>query len=134
MGVLALIPHLPTNEAAPLNRPGVVQWRIVFVRMSHDPRTKAYVAKRTAEGKTAKEWSALFFPDSYLIAMSCRGLPVQVLVVDLLRGLVSECRVETLSIVAKFNVPGNVFSGVFAGGVNGAVDPFDLHGGVERFG
>jgi transposase len=30
-------------------------WRIVFVRMSHDPRTKAYVAKRTAEGKTTKE-------------------------------------------------------------------------------
>jgi hypothetical protein len=23
--------------------------------MSHDPRTKAYVAKRTAEGKTTKE-------------------------------------------------------------------------------
>jgi transposase len=30
-------------------------WRIVFVRMSHDPRTKAYVAKSTAEGKTTKE-------------------------------------------------------------------------------
>jgi len=30
-------------------------WRAVFVRMSHDPRTKAYVAKRTAEGKTTKE-------------------------------------------------------------------------------
>ena len=30
-------------------------WRIVFVRMSHDPRTKACVAQRTAEGKTTKE-------------------------------------------------------------------------------
>jgi len=30
-------------------------WRIVLVRMSHDPRTKAYVARRTAEGKTTKE-------------------------------------------------------------------------------
>jgi len=43
-----------------LNRGGDRQansalWRVVFVRMSHDPRTKAYVAKRTAEGKTTKE-------------------------------------------------------------------------------
>jgi len=30
-------------------------WRIVFVRMAHDPRTKAYVIRRTAEGKTTKE-------------------------------------------------------------------------------
>lgn len=29
--------------------------QIVLVRMSHDPRTRAYVAKRTAEGKTEKE-------------------------------------------------------------------------------
>jgi len=26
-----------------------------MTRMSHDPRTKAYVARRTAEGKTPKE-------------------------------------------------------------------------------
>ncbi len=43
-----------------LNRGGDRQansalWRIVFTRMSHDPRTKAYVARRTAEGKTTKE-------------------------------------------------------------------------------
>jgi transposase len=43
-----------------LNRGGDRQansalWRIVFVRMTHDPRTKAYVAKRTAEGKTTNE-------------------------------------------------------------------------------
>jgi transposase len=43
-----------------LNRGGDRQansalWRIVMVRMSHDPRTKAYVARRTAEGKTIKE-------------------------------------------------------------------------------
>lgn len=30
-------------------------WRIVFVRMSHDPTTKAYVARRTALGSTRKE-------------------------------------------------------------------------------
>jgi transposase len=43
-----------------LNRGGDRQansalWRIVMVRMSCDPRTQAYVAKRTAEGKTTKE-------------------------------------------------------------------------------
>ncbi len=43
-----------------LNRGGDRQansalWRIVFVRMAHDPRTKAYVVRRTAEGKTPKE-------------------------------------------------------------------------------
>jgi hypothetical protein len=42
--------------------------------------------------------------------------------------------VETLGIVAEFNVPGNILSSVFAGGVNGAVDPFDFHRGVERLG
>ncbi|HSL09340.1 MAG TPA: hypothetical protein VK887_15395, partial [Pseudonocardiaceae bacterium] len=43
-------------------------------------------------------------------------------------------RVETLSIVAEFDVPGNVFPGVFAGGVDGTVDPFDFDSGVERLG
>ena len=43
-----------------LNRGGDRQansalWRIVTVRMTCDPRTKAYVARRTAEGKTKKE-------------------------------------------------------------------------------
>ena len=43
-----------------LNRGGDRQansalWRIVRTRMTHDPRTKAYVARRTAEGKTTKE-------------------------------------------------------------------------------
>lgn len=30
-------------------------WRIALVRMVHDPRTKTYVAKRRAEGKSSKE-------------------------------------------------------------------------------
>ena len=29
-------------------------WRIVLTRMNHDPRTKAYVARRTLEGKDKK--------------------------------------------------------------------------------
>jgi hypothetical protein len=42
--------------------------------------------------------------------------------------------VETLCIVAEFDVSGNICSGVFPGGVDGAVDPFDFHGGVKGFG
>jgi transposase len=43
-----------------LNRGGDRQansalWRIVITRMSCDPRTQAYVARRTAEGKTTRE-------------------------------------------------------------------------------
>ena len=43
-----------------LNRGGDRQansalWQIVMTRMSHDPRTRAYVARRTTEGKTVKE-------------------------------------------------------------------------------
>jgi transposase len=43
-----------------LNRGGDRQansalWRIVITRMAHDPRTQAYLARRTAEGKTKKE-------------------------------------------------------------------------------
>jgi len=43
-----------------LNRGGDRQansalWRVAMVRMSCDPRTRAYVARRTAEGKTTKE-------------------------------------------------------------------------------
>jgi len=30
-------------------------WRIALVRMRHDPRTRAYVARRTAEGRTKRE-------------------------------------------------------------------------------
>jgi transposase len=30
-------------------------WRIVVVRMRHDQRTKAYVARRTAQGLSKKE-------------------------------------------------------------------------------
>jgi transposase len=43
-----------------LNRGGDRQansalWTIAMTRLAHDPRTKAYLARRTAEGKTKKE-------------------------------------------------------------------------------
>jgi hypothetical protein len=94
------------------------------------PQFRAVISGRELD----EVWAALFFPDSCLIAISCCGPPIQVLVVGLLWGLVSECRVETLSIVAEFDIPGNILSGVFTGGVDGTVDPFDFHGGIEGFG
>jgi hypothetical protein len=39
-----------------------------------------------------------------------------------------------LRIVAKFDVPGNIHPGVFTGRIGSAIDAFDFHGGVERFG
>ena len=43
-----------------LNRGGDRQanaalWTIAMTRLAHDPRTKAYAARRTAEGKTKKK-------------------------------------------------------------------------------
>ena len=66
--------------------------------------------------------------------ISCGELSVQVLVVDLVWGLVGECRVESFGIVSEFDVPGNIVDGVAAGRVLGAVDPLVLQGGEERFG
>jgi transposase len=48
------------QERHRLNRGGDRQanhavWRIVMVRLRHDPRTKAYVARRISEGKTKRE-------------------------------------------------------------------------------
>jgi transposase len=48
------------QERHRLNRGGDRQansalWRIVDTRLKHDPRTQAYLEKRTAEGKTRKE-------------------------------------------------------------------------------
>ena len=39
-----------------------------------------------------------------------------------------------MSIVAEFDVPGNIFSGVFACRVDGLIDSFDFDSGVERLG
>jgi transposase len=48
------------NQRHRLNRGGDRQannalWRIALVRMSHDPRTRDYIARRIAQGKTKKE-------------------------------------------------------------------------------
>ncbi len=39
-----------------------------------------------------------------------------------------------MSIVSEFDVSGNIFSSVFTGRVDSAVDPFDFYGGIEGFG
>ncbi len=58
-------PVLTPSQSAPpagriVNRGGdrlanSALWRIVMVRMSYDTRTRAYVARRTAEGRTVAE-------------------------------------------------------------------------------
>lgn len=74
------------------------------------------------------------FSGQLIIVISCCDLLLHVRVVNFLRGLIPERRVEPLSIITKFDVSGNVLSGVFAGRVDGTVDPFDFHGSIERFG
>ena len=66
-----------------LNRGGDRQansalWRIVFTRMACDPRTQAYVARRTTEGKTTKEIMRCLFsgganPDTLGISLVSPG-------------------------------------------------------------
>src|SRR6185436_5515892 len=51
-----------------LNRGGDRQansalWTIAMTRLAHDPRTKAYAARRTTEGKTKKRSSAASLED-----------------------------------------------------------------------
>src|SRR5437764_3391360 len=58
-------------------------------------------------------------------------LAVQVLVVDLVWGLVGECRVESFRIVSEFDVSRNVVDGVPAGRILGTMDPLVLQDGEE---
>src|SRR6184192_4295039 len=58
-------------------------------------------------------------------------LAVQVLVVDLVWGLVGECRVESFRIVSEFDVSRNVVDGVSAGRILGTMDPLVLQDGEE---
>lgn len=54
--------------------------------------------------------------------------------VDLMRGLVSESRVETWSIITKLDVARNVCHGVSARGVHRAMNTFVLERPEERLG
>ena len=71
-------------------------------------------------------WAAPCFPDiCYGSRLRC-DLPIEVLVVNLLRGSVAERRVETLRIIAELDVPGHVFAGVFPCGIDGAMHSLDF--------
>ena len=76
-------------------------------------------------------WAASHFPDSFICVISCCELPVQVLVVGFLRSPVTECRVETLAIIADLDVPGNVLPCFLSRRVRGPVHPLDLHRRVK---
>ena len=62
----------------------------VFVVAGVPPR-HVPVAVQRAGDRDAREWAAPRFPDSEIGAISCRELPVQVLVVGFLRNPVPEC-------------------------------------------
>ena len=78
-------------------------------------------------------WAASHFPDSFICVISCCELPVQVLVVGLLRSPVTECRMETLPIIADLDVPGNVLPCFLSRRVRGSIHPLDLNRRVKRF-
>src|SRR2546423_2809675 len=90
-------------------------------------------ANGAALAERSRRWAAPHFPDSFISAISCRELPVQVLVVGLLRSPVAECRMKTFPIVADLDVPCNVLPRHFSRWVGSPVDPLDLHRGIERF-
>jgi hypothetical protein len=70
-----------------------------------------------------------------IFALFLRGcLHFQVLVHDLLRGPVPECRVKTHMIIAKLDVARNIRPGVFTCRVHGTMHPLDFQCAVERFG
>src|SRR5258708_9294955 len=87
----------------------------------------------TAITRFISVWAAPPFPYSFICVISRCELPVQVLVVGLLRSPVAECRVETLPIVADLYVPRNILPRHFPRRVRGPVDALDLHRSVERF-
>jgi hypothetical protein len=66
------------------------------------------------------------FSGLFLWVFSRCELMIQVFVVDLFRGPVAECRVESLGIVAELDVTCHVCAGVFPGWVGGAIDLFDF--------
>ena len=43
------------STAAATGKPTTPLWRIVFTRMSSDPRTRAYVERRSLEGRSKPE-------------------------------------------------------------------------------
>src|SRR6266550_9568921 len=78
-------------------------------------------------------WAAPRFPDNGIGAISCRELPVQVLVEGLLRSPVGECRMETSPIVPELDVPCNVLPCFLPCRVSSPVDALDFQRGIERF-
>ena len=99
-----------------------------------EDRTRTDAGFRVASGNQFPDhstWAASHFPDSFICVISCCELPVQVLVVGFLRSPVTECRVETLAIIADLDVPGNVLPCFLSRRVRGPVHPLDLHRRVK---
>ena len=71
-------------------------------------------------------WEAPRFPDSFFDVNLCCELPVLVLVVDFLRCPVPERGVEPDPIIAKLDVPRNIFHCPFPCRIRGTVNPLDF--------
>src|SRR5258708_17621409 len=105
--------------------------RSVLVRMTEDGRKLETARIVNSPLALRGVWAAPHFPDSGFGAISCRTLPVQVLVVDFLRSPVAECRMETSPIIPELNVARNVLTCFPYRRVHGPVDPLDFDSGIE---
>jgi len=79
-------------------------------------------------------WGASRFPDSWIDAISCCELPVQVLVMGFLRSPVVERWMKTSPIVPELDVPCNIFSCLSSRRVNSTVNALNFHVGIEWLG
>jgi SAM-dependent methyltransferase len=78
-----------------------------------------------------RDWAALRFPDRGFAVVLCCVVAVDVVVVGLAWGAVSQRGVQPAGIVAEFDVAGDVPSRVLTRGIDGAVHSLDLYRRIE---
>ena len=96
------------------------------------PRDAAEIAPGV--GMVTGPWKAPPFPDCGNGILLSRYLRFQELIADLLRRPVPVRRVETLSLVAQFDVACNITHGLFASRIDCAIHELLLEGREERLG
>ena len=109
-----LVEEVPACRVSAAMFHGSDPWRDVRGRGRGRRITRVRTGRRSRAGIsfTSRAWSwrldRLALSGQLYFVFSCCELPVQVLVVGFLRSPVTECRVETLAIIADLDVPGNV--------------------------
>jgi hypothetical protein len=94
----------------------------------------APVGRRCRGCRGCREWKAPPFPDCGNGILLSRYLRFQELIADLLRRPVPVRRVETLPIVAQFDIACNITHSLFAGRIDCAIHKLFLEGREERLG